>query len=336
MNSENPGRWRETTYALAAEWQLQPQEVAPAVRMLELFRQQARPDGVAVTAAAMVLRGVADETARQIAHERRPQYLQRMRGRLPADLWERVGYRPGEQALEKLAETLVETGILRPFERGELGLMACDLPVESAHLPPPFLDILKYVCCLYAVELPEDIIGLPVLGGDARLGDLRPPALLCGNTLLHSDDTVELGFRLGRAMALWAPGRLAGSARSGGQLQPIFWAALALAKASDPVRGPAALTAAETIAALDASAKTRILDAALAVKDNFDSLDLGVWSRNLARIATRLALLICDDLLRVGRAVAEEEGPAALEDLIAFALSVDYLDLRRELGCERP
>jgi hypothetical protein len=244
----------------------------------------------------------------------------------------RAGYRPDENDLEVLAQILVETGIIKPFERDELGLLECDQPLPVSKQPMAFRDVLEYVCGLYTVDLPEAVISLPVLGSDARLADLRPPALLCGNMLLTEDDTVELGFRLGRAMALWAPGRLAGSARSGGQMRPYFVAALALANATGPVQGIAAVAAANAIEALDPSARSRILDAALALKQNYDNLNLSVWGRGLARIATRLALIISGDLLRVGRAVAEEEGPAALDDLIAFALSLDYLDLRRELG----
>ena len=332
LNAEDPARWRETLHALAVEWQLHPQEDTPAVRVLELFRQEERQDGVAVTAAAMVLRGLADEATRKIAEKHRPRNLQRKDGPLPADLLVRAGYRPEENDLEHLAQILVETGILKPFEPDELGLLPCDVPLPLSEQPPPFRDVLEYVCGLYAVDPPEAVISLPVLGGDARLADLRPPALLCGKMLLATEDTVELGFRLGRAMALWAPGRLAGSARSGGQMRPYFVAALALANATGPVQGPAAVAAANTIATLDASAKSRILDAALAIKQNYDNLNLTVWGRGLARVATRLALIISGDLLRVGRAVAEEDGPTALDDLIAFALSLDYLDLRRELG----
>lgn len=332
LNAEDPKRWRETAHALAAEWQLHPQEAAPALKVLALLREHGRQDGVAVTAAAMVLRGVADRATRQLAEEHRPKQLEQIAGELPADLWMRAGYRPEERELERLAETLVETGVLRPFERDELGLLKSDLPIPPAELPSTFGDVLAYVCRLYALDLPEAIISLPVLGGDARLGDLRPPALLCGNTLLGTEDSVELGFRLGRAMALWAPGRLAGSARSGGQLRPYFWAAMALANPSGSAQGPAAVEAAKAIARLDAESKSRILEAAWAIKQNYDSLNLTIWGRGLARVATRLALLVCGDLLRVGRAVAEEDGPAALDDLITFAVSLDYLDLRRELG----
>ena len=49
-------------------------------------------------------------------------------------------------------------------------------------------------------------------------------------------------------------------------------------------------------------------------------------------MATRVSLLITGDLLRVGRAVVEEDGLAALDDLLTFALSLEYLDLRQDLG----
>ena len=332
LNAEDPTRWRGMAHALALEWQLHPQETSPAQRLLDLFRQHDRQDGIAATTAAMVLRGLADDGTKEIAEKLRPKNLERIDHALPSDLLSRAGYGPEERDLEHLAELLVETSVIKPFERDELGLVEADVPLPVAQQPEAFREVLWYVCGLFGVDLPEAVISLPVLGGDARLADLRPPALLCGNQLLATDDTVELGFRLGRAMALWAPGRLAGSARSGGQMRPYFVAALALANATGPVQGAAALAAVGVISSLNASAKSRILQAALAIKQNYDNLNLSIWGRGLARIATRLALIISGDLLRVGRAVAEEDGPVALDDLIAYALSLDYLDFRRELG----
>jgi cell division protein ZapA (FtsZ GTPase activity inhibitor) len=231
---------------------------------------------------------------------------------------------------------LVETGVLRPFARDELGLLESDVPVPAQAQPGAFREVLLYVCNLFTVDVPRDVISLAVLGGDARMADLRPPALLCGRSLLETDDTVELGFRLSRAMALGAPGRLAGSARSGGQMRPYFVAALSLAHAAGAsVTGARALEAVQTIDALDARSRARITEAAQKVSRKYDNLNLSVWGRGLARVATRLALLISRDLLRVGRAVAEEEGPAALDDLLTFALSLDHLDLRQSMGRSR-
>jgi CheY-like chemotaxis protein/tetratricopeptide (TPR) repeat protein len=336
LNAEDPARWRETAHALTSEWQLHPHEASPALRLLGLFQQQGMHDAAGVTAAAMVLRGVADDSIRRFAEEQSPRMLQPMRVPLPRDLFLRAGYRPEESDLEDLAAALVETGVLKPFARDELGLLESDVPMPTRAQPGAFREVLHYVCSLFAVDVPKDVISLAVLGGDARMADMRPPALLCGRSLLETDDTVELGFRLSRAMALCAPGRLAGSSRSGGQMRPYFVAALSLTHAAGAtVAGAPALEALQAIGALHGTARTRIIEAARKVSRRSDSLNLSVWSRSLARVATRLALLIAMDLLRVGRAVAEEEGPAALDDLLAFALSLDHLDLRQSMGRSR-
>jgi CheY-like chemotaxis protein len=331
LNAEDPARWRETAHALASEWNLHPHDSGPAIKLLTLFQQQEQRDAVATTAAALVLRGLADEPVRKLADDARPRTLRKIAGPLPANLLVRAGYRPDENDLEQLAALLVETSVLKPFSRDDLGLLESDLPLPDDAQPAVFRDTLAYVCGLFQTGLPEAVISVPVLGGDARMADLRPPALLCGQLLLASEDTVELGFRLSRAMVLAAPGRRAGSARSGGQMRPYFIAALALANAAGPVRGAAAQEAASAIAALDSVAQARILEVVQAIKQKYDNLNLTVWGRGLARVATRLALLITGDVLRVGRAVVEEDGPAALDDLLAFALSLDYLDLRHSL-----
>jgi CheY-like chemotaxis protein len=335
LNAEDPSRWRETAHALAAEWHLHPQELTPATKLMALFERNGFRDGTAVTAAAMVLRGIADDSTRALAESQRPTALAQVSGPLPADLLSRAGYRDDERDLEAMTALLVEFGVLKPFTRDELGLLANDEPLPASAQPEPFRRTLAYVCGLLRVEVPKAIVCLPVLGGDARVADLRPPALLCGDTLLNQQDTVELGFRLSRAMALSAPGRLAGSARSGRQLRPYFLAALSLAQATAQAQGPATEEAARAIAALAPAQRARIFEAAQVIKQKYENLNLSVWGRGLARVGTRVALLVCGDLLRVGRAVAEEDGPTALDDLLTFALSLDYLDLRRDMGFGR-
>ncbi len=193
LNSEDPARWRETAHALASEWHLHPHDGAPAARLLSLFQSQGQQDAAATTAAAMVLRGLADESARKLADQGRPRTLRRISGPLPANLLARTGYRGEESDLEELATLLVETSVLKPFTRDELGLLDTDLPLPAAAKPATFRDVLRYVCGLFQTPVPETVIKVPVLGGDARLADLRPPALLCGPFLLDSEDTVELG-----------------------------------------------------------------------------------------------------------------------------------------------
>jgi hypothetical protein len=142
---------------------------------------------------------------------------------------------------------------------------------------------------------------------------------------------LELGFRLSRALALATTGRLAGSVRSGGQLRPYLMAALATARGSLRSEEPAFESARDAIAALDELSRARIAESSQRLARKYGSINLTAWGKGLGRLASRLSLLICADLPRVGRAVAEEEGQAALDDLLAFALSFDYLDISQEV-----
>lgn len=332
LNAEDPGRWRETAHALAAEWQIRPDNPAPARRLLSLFSEADQRDAYTIVATAMVLRNQADAETKSLAESVRPTSLFRLPRILTDDLLQAVGYRAEDRDLEKLADLLVESGVITPFTADELGLADNDRSLTEAEQPAPFRRILSYVCELFQTPAPQAVVAVQVLGGDARMADLRPPTLLCGQALLESADEVELGFRLSRAMALGAPGRRAGSARSGGQMRPYFLAALAHAGATGPLEEHVALAAAQAIGNLDGEAQARIADAGRAIRQKYDNLNLSVWGRGLARLATRLALLVSGDLLRVGRAVVEEDGPTALDDLLSFALSSDYIDLRKELG----
>jgi hypothetical protein len=104
-----------------------------------------------------------------------------------------------------------------------------------------------------------------------------------------------------------------------------------LAQSSVGLQGLRVEAAGKAIASLDALSRARLRESAQRLSRRYDNLNLTTWGQGLARVATRLALIICGDLLRVGRAVAEEEGPGALDDLLAFALTLDHLDLRRDL-----
>jgi hypothetical protein len=215
----------------------------------------------------------------------------------------------------------------------ELGLNR-EAPVLPGQQPALFRRVLLDFCELLEIREPA-VLRHPGLLDDARMAHLQPPALLCGPMLLEQSDSVELGFRLGRALALATTGRLAGSVRSGGQLRPYFIAALATTRGSLRLEGPAFEGARDAIAALDAPARTRIAEVSQQLVRKYGSINLTAWARSLRRMASRLSLVMCGDLLRVGHAVADEEGQAALDDLLAFALSFEYLDISEGLRADK-
>jgi hypothetical protein len=198
-------------------------------------------------------------------------------------------------------------------------------------MPPPFRRILRYVCeSLHVEEPPVMMIGENVVPVRAR--DLRPCTLLVSPTLAQSSDTVEVGFHLARALASSKTGRIAGVCRNGRQLRPYFVALLALARGAASAPDAEATEVMGKISASPAGFKMVALEVGTRLQRGRRAVDLSGWTRALARTGDRLALLLSGDLVRVGQAVAEEGNAEALDDLLAFALSAEHLELREELG----
>jgi hypothetical protein len=264
-----------------------------------------------------------------VADQGRPTVLGRFADKLPVGWPSRVGYSLEFADVESLVALLVDSGVLPPVTLTDLGLEG-ESPIARNRQPEPFRQVLTYLCDLF--DMPEPpVLRHPALLGDARMAHLQPPVLLCGTMLLEQSDSVELGFRLSRALALGSIGRLAASARSGGELRPFFMAALATARGSLRSEGPTFEAARKAIAARDAPTRTRIAELSQRLVSKYGSINLTAWTKGLGLTAARMSLLVCGDFLRVGRAVADEGGQVALDDLLAFALSLEYLDLCQEL-----
>jgi hypothetical protein len=127
-----------------------------------------------------------------------------------------------------------------------------------------------------------------------------------------------------------------GVARTGRHLRPPFLAALTLARGASASPEGDVDDIMKQIIATSTVHKLKIMDAAGRLLRGRRSMDISRWARALTRTGTRIGLLLSGDLLRVGRAVDSDEGAAALDDLLSFALSPEHLDLRAELGIATP
>jgi tetratricopeptide (TPR) repeat protein len=329
MNAEDPTRWREMASAIAAEWQIHPEDARAGKRLVDLFLQRGRPDAAGVAAAAMVLRGLGDDEIAKLARESQAATSRRIATKLPPEWPGRIGYSAESADIEALIALLVESEVLPPITSTDVGLDNGAM-LAPEQKPQPFQEALLYVCGLFGIQEPP-LLRHQMLLGNARMAHMQTPVLVCGPMLLKQTDAVELRFRLCRALALATTGRLAGCVRSGGQLRPYFMAALATARGSLRFEGPEFEGALDAIAALDPPARTRIAEVSQQLACRYGAINLTAWAKGLPRIAARIALVVCGDLLRVGRASADEEGQAALDDLLAFALSFDHLDLSEQL-----
>jgi CheY-like chemotaxis protein/tetratricopeptide (TPR) repeat protein len=325
LNAEAPGRWRESARALAAEWQLRPGDAELGGRLVDMFLKAGRRDAAGVAAGAMVLRGVADQRTSALAAGARPRSLRRMSGALDAALTRKLACPGEDEDLETVVAALAEAGVIPPEAE-----WAGSPPVAAGKLPVPFRKVLRYVGQTLGVGDVEVLMG--EVKGEARVADRRPCAVVASAALTASNDTVELGFRLARALASAKIGRAAGVVRTGRQLRPFFVALLALARGASSVADPEASQLLQQIAAAPAGFKMVALEVAGRLQRGRKAVDLSGWTRALGRTADRIGLLVSGDLVRVGQAVGEEGGAPALDDLVGFALSPEHLDLREELG----
>jgi tetratricopeptide (TPR) repeat protein/CheY-like chemotaxis protein len=331
LDGEDPGRWRESARALVAEWQQRPTDGSLGERLVSVFTNADKLDAAALAATACVLRGSPSEDWLELAQETRPAQLRPVSRPLDPELRQRLAFPGEDDEIEKLVGALAAGGIIERASDLDLGLNDAT-PVLPDQMPAPFRRVLRYVNETLGLKEPGKILAQPRLENEARIADARPPVLLVGTQLLETPDTVELAFRLGRALALGSAGRVAAVARTGRHLRPAFLAAVTLARGASASPEADVDDLMKRIINCSTVHKLKIMDTAGRLLRGRRSMDVSRWARSLVRTATRIGLLLSADLLRVGRAVDAEEGTAALDDLLAFALSPEHVELREELG----
>ncbi|MDZ4695003.1 MAG: response regulator [Deltaproteobacteria bacterium] len=331
LNAQDLNRWKDIARAIAAEWRVRPFDAELGSALVDLFLRVGKNDAATIAASAMVLRGLATPEYRNIADRSAPRLLTRLSQSIDGAMLQRIRHSGEDVEMEFLFATLSTRGILPAFTDAEVGLFG-EQPMRDKDLPEVFARVLEYVCGVLKVKVPPRIFNVDALDGDARLADTRPQALFVGPKLLLSNDTIELGFRLGRAMSFGTPGRLTGASRSGRQLKPYLLACMAFARQALSGGEIEVVPIVEQLESCDDPIRQRLKDLGTRLIRDRSAINLSAWSKSLSRTANRLSLLVSGDLLRVGRAIGEEEGGEAVEDLLEFALSVEHFDLREELG----
>jgi CheY-like chemotaxis protein len=331
LDGQNPERWRESARALVAEWQQRPDATELGRRLVEVLRNAHKEDGATLAATAFLLRGGNDPDMMGLAQKGRPRQLRPLARPLDAGLRQKLAFTGEDEDIEKLVGALAGAGIIDRLSDVDMGINDAT-PIPADQVPAAFRRALRYVSEMLVMKEPGRVFNVAKLENEARLADARPSMLLVGPELLTSTDLVELVFRLGRALSLNSSGRVATVARTGRHLRPAFLAAVTLARGSNASPEADVDELMKRIMASSTVHKLKIMDSAGRLQRGRRSMDISRWSRALTRTGTRISLLLSADLLRVGRAVEADEGAAALDDLLAFALSPEHLELRDELG----
>jgi CheY-like chemotaxis protein/tetratricopeptide (TPR) repeat protein len=334
LYAEDPRSWRQAAQALRDSWRLQPEDAEPGRALFQLHLGGERWDAAYAVAAALTLRGAADETASELLRRLRPRFLARALQPVDggASLVERVRHPDDDRDLSDLFARLFAVW-QPPFDWDALGVTPADC-LEPAQLATPFARVLGYCAQQLDVAAPP-VYRRSDFTDDTHVGAARPPVLLAGPQALALDDKTALAFRLGRALTYLLPGRAVAGALPSRQLKQTLLAALTLAHSS--LRIDDADGEIKTIrVALNGAAPSLARDIAplceRIVAGSQATLNLGRFARGLARTADRVGLLLCNDLSTAVRIVMAAGAPGAENELIDFALSDEYLAAREALG----
>jgi len=331
LNAHDTERWRDIARALAAQWKLNPLDADSGSALVDLLRRAGRSDAASLASCALELRGLASAEQREMARLSEAHVLTRLRTSIDRDALSLIRHSGEDLELETLFTVLKRQGIIAPFADNEVLSSGLE-PLPERHKTEPFHRVLAYVSEALRVDVPQRIFVAEALQNDARLADTAPEALFIGTGLMECTDTVELGFRLGRAMCFSTRGRLTGASRTGRQLKPFVMAVMAYSRQVLSESDLEVLPIVQQIEKCDEMSRKRLASLGGQLVRRGEAVNLSAWSRSLSHTANRIGLILSGDLLKAAKIVQEDDDQEALDELLAFAVSPEHFDLRDRLG----
>jgi CheY-like chemotaxis protein/tetratricopeptide (TPR) repeat protein len=342
IDRATPERWPEAVLGYRSLLRGDPGQSDPLHELYRLHRAAGRHDAAFVAASAAVARGVAAAEEREI-HERERSAAGARRPRpLAREHWELLRHSDDDAGLGALFDVMAPLCLkLHPLalERYDLGTV--ELRAAGA-LPQPFREELAAAIELLGVQQPELVVKAS-LGAELQALGVEPPLLVSGPGALVTEDPLALRFKLARALALLRPGVCLAQWRPRRVLRGYILAALSSSLPQLAVPDPDGLVGSikEELGRLPGLAEAA-RRAVASLHKRFRHLNLADWQRGIQRTADRAGLLACADLpaaaalasSSVGCYAAEAPagGPDADLDLLDFALSESYGELRSRLG----
>jgi tetratricopeptide (TPR) repeat protein len=328
VTGEDPTRWHETARALASRWHLAPDDPSPLIRLYELHRNAGRRDAALLCAQALTVRNAASPEARALCQHP---------GKTPPPLatltrvqFALLAHPEDDPDVGALFAVMAPTAAaVRAFSLLDIGVAASD---RIAAPTPLFQATLESVCALVGTPLPP-LYRRGDLGSQAHVAATDPPSLVAGPEALAQSDPIALRAVVGRAAAYLPPGRVIADSLPSRTLKKLLLAAMSLAVPGlrvDDDDGSIA-SARDALARTPTEVQQRVRELVEQVTRGKALVNLSRWARALARTADRLALLCAGDLIAAANVARQTGGADAEIELVHFALSDNYAELRAGL-----
>ncbi len=327
-----PERWPEAVLGYRSLLRSEPAQPEPIHQLVELHTKAGRRDAAYVAASAAVARRVATEAERAIVKREATSLSARRPGRpLGREEWEQLRHTDDDATLASLFLALTPLVTrLHPLRLDDFDVKR-DALRELASLPTPFAEAVRELAATIGVS-PPAIALQPHLGEDVQALGVEPALLLVGNDALAGLEPLALRFMLARSLTLLRPGQAMAGWRPRRVLRAYILASLSSAFPELTVPDPDGLVAmiGGELHKLPGLEET-VRETVAGLHKRFKRLNLADWQRGIQQTADRVGLLLCVDLPTAAE-LAANQSPEAERELLDFALSETYGELRARLG----
>lgn len=205
-----------------------------------------------------------------------------------------------------------------------------------------FAQMYRYVAKTLVMQPPPHLYARRDHPLGLRILNVEPPAILIGSDILAGlEDDRDMAFRLAKLVAWMRPEHyLAAIGNTPGQLQVMFVSAVDWVLGRKPTAGRDGATVIKALKAAPARSRMQIQTLVSTYqKHASEPPDMGQWVTQAEHTTSRFGLILCgefqravDALKREPQALTAATMEERLTDLVRYASSEEYFEVRRELG----
>jgi len=328
-----------------------PTDPEPMHLLFRWAREAGKTDEQWCIASALTFLGKAgsDETAVFDAHRKRE--LPKFTSAVAPEAWRRLLFHPDEELLVGDIFSVITSAVLL----GRVSALRRDKLLPKLDPQRKQDPATSTISAVRAIAWSAAILGLkpPPIFVDPELNQAIemipgvPPNLRVGSRLLSGRTPLEVAFECGRSLACFREEHFVRWLFPGvPDLEDLFLAALSMANPSLPIPPHAKARVAPIAAAIEPVLEPQQVDRLrgyfLRFVEEGGRTNLQRWAHGVDKTACRAGLVLCNDLQTAGKVLSQDEksdhgGPGErMQDLLVFACSDRYFNLRKQLGLAIP
>lgn len=328
-----------------------PTDPEPMHLLFRWARDSGKTDEQWCIASALVFLGKASADEQTVFEAHRKRDLPKFTAAVAPEAWRRLLFHPDEELLVGDIFSVITSAVLL----GRVSALRRDKLLPKLDPQRRQDPVTSTISAVRAVAWSAAILGLkpPPIFVDPELNQAIemipgvPPNLRVGSRLLSGRTPLEVAFECGRSLACFREEHFVRWLFPGvPDLEDLFLAALSIANPALPIpphaKARVAPIAAAVAPVLEPQHVDRLRGYFLRFVEEGGRTNLQRWAHGVDKTACRAGLVLCNDLQTAGRVLAHDEKPEAggpgerMQDLIVFACSERYFNLRKQLGLAIP